>query len=101
MEEPRWDFDIDSYLNPFIPANRLHRLPTEISWFLGYRERPRARIGSVAECWWAFLGAFLGLLAVEAVFKSPVLKADGAPIVIASFVRPPSSSLVLLVMEMD
>ena len=36
--------------------------------------------------WWAFVGAFSGLLVVEAVFQTKGLKAEGAPTVIASFV---------------
>jgi len=32
------------------------------------------------------VGAFAGLLVVEAVFQTPGLKAEGSPMVIASFV---------------
>ncbi|EME43017.1 hypothetical protein DOTSEDRAFT_173598 [Dothistroma septosporum NZE10] len=34
------DFDIDRYINPWIPHNRLHYLPTAVSRWLGYRPAP-------------------------------------------------------------
>jgi len=89
----KWDFDIDTHLNRFVPRNHIYRLPTPISWFLGYRRKPREKIGSILVWWWAFVGAFSGLLVVEAVFQTKALKAEGTPMVIASFV---SCSLYLV-----
>jgi hypothetical protein len=89
---PRFDFNIDDYLNPFVPRNRLHLLPKSISWFLGHRDSPRPAIGSLLVWFWAFVGAVAGILVVEAVFMTPAFRHEGTPIVIASFVRPPSSS---------
>jgi hypothetical protein len=86
------DFDIDVYINPFIPSPRLDLLPKALSWFLGYRSRPQPRIGNVLVWFWAFIGAFTGILVVEAVFMSPWLKSEGAPIIIGSLVFPPPSS---------
>jgi len=79
-----FDFDIDHYLNPFIPYNRLYLLPKPISWFLGYRENNREAIGSLITIWWSFIGAFAGILVVEAIYMTHGLQSDGAPIVIAS-----------------
>jgi hypothetical protein len=87
MPEPALNFDIDRYINRFIPRPRLHLLPRPISWFLGYRSKPIARIGSIVVAFWSFLGAFAGLLVVEAVFNTKAIKDSGAPIVIASLVR--------------
>ncbi|RAL63143.1 hypothetical protein DID88_004225 [Monilinia fructigena] len=49
------DFDIDLYLNRFIPSPRLDILPTPISWFLGYRSKYRPRTSSLIIWLWAFI----------------------------------------------
>ncbi|PMD40081.1 HPP family protein-like protein [Hyaloscypha variabilis F] len=84
MREPAFDFDVDHYINRFVLRSRLHLLPTPISWLLGYRAKPMRRIGSVLVWLWAFIGAFAGLLVVEAVFQTDGIKDHGAPTVIAS-----------------
>lgn len=81
------DFDIDVYINPIIPRPRLDLLPTPVSWFLGYRVEPPQRIGSVLVWFWAFIGAFAGILAVETAYMIPALKSEGTPIIIGSLVR--------------
>jgi len=90
-----WDFDIDRYLNRFIPKNRLNLLPKPISWFLGYRESPRPPVGNILEWFWASTGAFLGLLVVSAVLQSPGLKSRGSPSIIASFVSIPQNNPIM------
>lgn len=80
------NFDIDRYINPIIPRSRIHLLPTSISWILGYRSIPPPKIGNVVVWWWAFIGAFCGILVVEAVFHTEALQTERVPIVIASFV---------------
>ena len=94
-------FDIDHYLNRLVPSSRLHLLPKPVSRFLGYRHDPAPPIGNVMVWWWAFIGAFSGLLVVEAVFRSARLQAEGVPLVIASLVRPtlniPGSSVTVLI----
>lgn len=84
---PPLDFDIDTHLNPYIPPSRLDVLPTWLSWFLGYRTHNRKPVGSVVVWWWAFIGAFVGLLVVEAVYMLPALRSEGKSVVIASLVR--------------
>ncbi|QSZ29727.1 hypothetical protein DSL72_004244 [Monilinia vaccinii-corymbosi] len=79
------DFDIDHYLNRFIPSPRLYILPIPISWFLGYRSKPRSRTSSLVIWLWAFTGAFCGIAIVEGVYKSKYLKERGTPLVIPSF----------------
>lgn len=86
MKKTPLNFDIDHYINPLIPYNRLHLLPKPITWFLGYRENNRKAIGSLVVVWWSFIGAFIGMLVVEAVYMTHGLQSDGAPIVIASLV---------------
>jgi hypothetical protein len=87
MHEPILDFDVDHYMNRFVPRPRLHLLPKPISWFLGYRSEPTPPLGSLVVWFYAFLGAFLGLIVVEAVFQAKGLKDHGAPTVVASLVR--------------
>lgn len=87
MRVAQLNFDIDRYLNRAVPPSKLHLLPTPISRFLGYRHGPPQQIGNVPVWFWAFIGAFSGLLIVEAVFQTARLKGEGVPIVIASLVR--------------
>jgi hypothetical protein len=87
MREPALDFDVHHYINRIVTRPRLHLLPRPISWILGYRSQPKPQIGSVLVWLWAFVGAFAGLLVVQAVFQSKGIKVHGAPTVIASFVR--------------
>jgi hypothetical protein len=89
MSKPALDFDVDHYINRFVPRPRLHILPRPISWFLGYRSEPIPRIGSVVVWFYAFIGAFIGLIVVQAVFQTNGIKDHGAPTVIASLVRNP------------
>jgi hypothetical protein len=86
MREPVLDFDVDHYINRFVPRPRFHLLPKPISWFLGYRSKPMPRIGSVLVWFWSFIGAFAGILVIEAVFQTKGIKDLGAPTVIASLV---------------
>ena len=83
------DFDIDHYINPFIPRSFLHLLPTPISCLLGYRSKPRPPIGSVMIWFGSFIGAFCGILVVEAVFHAEAFRSHGTPLIIASFVSSP------------
>lgn len=87
MRAAALSFDIDRYLNRFVPSSRLHLLPKPVARFLGYRHPPAPPIGNVVVWWWAFIGAFSGILIVEAVFHTDRLQAEGVPLVIASLVR--------------
>lgn len=81
-----WHLDIDSYINPYVPRNLIYRLPTPISHFLGHRDRPRQPVGNLLVAAWSFLGAFVGIAVIEAVFRIPALHEHGTPLLIASFV---------------
>lgn len=82
------DFDIDKYLNRFVPQSRLHRLPQPLSWFLGHRKTPQGKPGNVLIWIWAFIGAFTGIILIEGVVKSsPLLQSHGNVLIIGSFVR--------------
>jgi len=78
------NFNIDKYINRIVPRNRLYLLPEPISWFLGYRNSAPSQIENIVVWWWAFIGAFAGILVVEAVFQTDQLRSEGTPIIIAS-----------------
>ena len=84
----RWHFDIDNYLNPFIPAPPWHWIPRPISHFLGYRgDQPPRVIGSLIIAFWALIGVFCGVSVVTAVtMRVPSFEHHHAPTVVASMV---------------
>lgn len=86
MNIQSWNIDIDSWLNPYIPRNQLSKFPTPVSRYLGYRDKPQYKIGNVLVAWWACVGAFTGVIIIEAVLMIPAINDLGVPIVIASFV---------------
>jgi hypothetical protein len=82
-----WDIDIDRCLNRVIPASSLHKLPTPISRFLGYRKTQRKDVGNVLGAMWSAVGAFCGLAVVAGVFAGTgSIQARHPPVLIASFV---------------
>ncbi|KAG9236476.1 HPP family-domain-containing protein [Amylocarpus encephaloides] len=84
MNRPSLNFDVDRYINRITPRSRLYLLPKPLAWLLGHREKPVGQIGNVLVWFWAFLGAFVGLLVIMAVFQMEALQSKGSPIVIAS-----------------
>lgn len=78
--------DIDDFINPYLPPSQLHRLPTWISWWLGYRSSSVKDVGNVLIWWWSFFGAFCGILTVAAVYQSPHFETFHPPVVFASLV---------------
>jgi len=82
------DFDIDNYLNRYVPPSQLPKLPKRVSWWLGYRTAPVQDIGSILVWWWSFFGAFVGILTIGAMFRyGPVFQDRGLPVIIGSLVR--------------
>ncbi len=99
-EAKDWHFDIDVYINSYVPQNHIHLLPKPISHFLGHREMPRRQTGNLLVAGWAFLGAFVGVIAIEATFMIPAIHNLGGPLLIASFVRHTSKlHLMLLIIS--
>ncbi|CAI6334038.1 unnamed protein product [Periconia digitata] len=81
-----WNFDIDQYINTIIPPSPLHKLPTPLSRFLGYRKEQGPDVGNVLGAFWSFVGAFCGLAIVAAVFNNvQMIQAHHPPALIASF----------------
>jgi len=82
-------FDIDKYLNPYVPRNPVSRLPIPLARLLGHRQNPVKEPGNLLVCWWSFIGAFIGILVVGAVFKySSAIQALNPPVIVGSLVRP-------------
>ncbi|RFU25114.1 hypothetical protein B7463_g11226, partial [Scytalidium lignicola] len=84
MPDIPFDFDVDRYINPFVPASFVHLLPRPVSWLLGHHEKHRHPIPSPLVWFWSFLGSFTGILLIEAVFHTDALRAKGTPIIIGS-----------------
>ncbi|KAI2793707.1 hypothetical protein POX_a00291 [Penicillium oxalicum] len=81
-----WHVDIDRFINPWLPAPRLHRLPRSISRFLGYRESPPRPLGNVVIAFWSLIGAFWGVAVIAEVSKRiPSFESRDTPAVVGSF----------------
>lgn len=87
-------FDIDNYINPFVPRNPLHLLPAWISYWFGHRaprqshppQPPHRPFHTLILYLSVMIGAFCGVAIIESVFIAlPPLSGHTVPIVIASF----------------
>ncbi|RJE19321.1 HPP family [Aspergillus sclerotialis] len=86
FEYHRWHFDIDRYINPFIPAPPWRWLPRPISHFLGYRPQPPPPMGNVLIALWSLVSIFCGLSIITSVTMNvPAFQHHNSPSVIASF----------------
>ncbi|KAJ0158860.1 Transmembrane protein [Colletotrichum tanaceti] len=81
-----WNFDIDRFLNPFIPPPPWRHLPYPIAHFFGYRRSKPRNVGNLVPIFWACIGVFCGVAVVAIVSRQiPVFKEHGAPIIVGSF----------------
>ncbi|GAO13205.1 hypothetical protein UVI_02025540 [Ustilaginoidea virens] len=87
MSRPRsWNFNIDHYLNPFVPSPPWKYLPYPLTWFLGYRKTKPQETGNLVAVFWAFIGVFASLVLIQAVStRVPSFESHGAPIIVGSF----------------
>ncbi|KAI2470894.1 HPP family-domain-containing protein [Annulohypoxylon bovei var. microspora] len=82
----KWNFEIDDYLNPWLPAAPWNYIPYPIAYFLGHRSGPQCPVGNIAMIFWAFIGVFCSLIIIETVSRAiPSFEERGAPIIIGSF----------------
>ncbi|KAI0881781.1 HPP family-domain-containing protein [Annulohypoxylon maeteangense] len=82
----KWNFEIDDYLNPWLPAAPWKHIPYPIAHFLGYRPVPQRPLGNIAMTFWAFIGVFCSLTIIEFAGRAiPSFEMHGAPIIIGSF----------------
>lgn len=94
--DPRyWSFDVDQYLNPFLPPPPFKYLPTLASRFFGYRVEKPPNFGNLSIIFWAFIGVFCGISLIAVVSENiPTFGEHGAPIIIGSFVSQASFILI-------
>ncbi|KAF2170828.1 hypothetical protein M409DRAFT_18801 [Zasmidium cellare ATCC 36951] len=79
------DFDVDRYLNPWIPHNRLYILPKPISRWLGYRSEPAKEPYQVLQWPITFAATVAGLCLVGGIGNyAPGITTWHPPVVIAS-----------------
>ena len=91
----KWNVDLDKYINPIVPRNLTYLLPRPFSHFLGYRDTPRKEVGNVIVAAWALVGAFIGVIVIEAVFMVPEIRHHGPPLIIGSFVSAEENSMTV------
>ncbi|OAL51415.1 hypothetical protein IQ07DRAFT_421698 [Pyrenochaeta sp. DS3sAY3a] len=81
-----WDIDVDRYLNRIIPPSPLHKLPSPVSRYLGYRKTKHQDVGNIMGAFWSLVGAFCGLAVIAAVFNNTSsIQVHHPPAFIASF----------------
>jgi hypothetical protein len=82
-----WNVDIDRYINRIVPPSPLHKFPTPIARYLGYRKEQEQDVGNVLGAVWSCVGAFCGLAVVAAVFNNTAsIQMRHPPALLASFV---------------
>lgn len=83
-----WNFDIDRFLNPFVPAPPWPHLPYPIARWFGYRKTKPQPTGNLMPVFWAFIGVFCAITIIEAVsMHIPSFLSRDTPIIVGSFVR--------------
>ncbi|KAI1207252.1 HPP family-domain-containing protein [Annulohypoxylon truncatum] len=86
LRPSQWNFEIDDYLNPWLPAAPWKHVPYPIAHFLGHRPGPQRPLGNIAMIFWALIGVFCSLIIIEFAGRAiPSFEAHGAPIIIGSF----------------
>jgi hypothetical protein len=82
-----WNFDVDRYVNRIVPPSPLHKFPTPVARFLGYRKEQKPDVGNILGACWSCVGAFCGLAIIAAVFNNTEsIQMRHPPALIASFV---------------
>lgn len=82
-----WNFDIDYYIQPIIPAPPWQSLPYPVSRFFGYRKQKPVATGNLMPIFWAFIGVFCAILVLEVtVTHVPSFESHGVPTIVGSFV---------------
>ncbi|KAI5364957.1 hypothetical protein Slin15195_G044950 [Septoria linicola] len=79
------NFDVDRYLNPYVPHNRLYIIPKPVSRWLGYRSEPQKEPWQVLQWPITFLATVAGLCLVAGIGNyAPGITAWHPPVIIAS-----------------
>lgn len=86
LNPSKWHFEIDDYLNPWIPPAPWKHIPYPIAHFLGYRPNHPRPLGNIAVIFWSFIGILSSLTIIEVVGRAiPSFEAHGTPMIIGSF----------------
>ncbi|GAB7362143.1 hypothetical protein MBLNU230_g2169t1 [Neophaeotheca triangularis] len=81
----RLNFNIDHYLDPYIPPNLFAHLPRPIAHCFGYRDTPHKEPPALVQWVFAFIGTFIGILLVGGTYAhAPLLDRLQPPPMIAS-----------------
>lgn len=79
------NFDIDTYLDPYIPPSQLKRLPKPIAHFLGHREHPPSEPPNLIAWPLTFMATVAGLCLVGGVYNyAPAVARWNPPVLVAS-----------------
>ena len=82
-----WNFNIDHYVNPWLPPVPWKYVPRPVAHFFGHREKHQKSLGNIVIIFWSFIGVFCSLIIIEAVGRQIASFRDHqAPIIIGSFV---------------
>ncbi|KAI0842658.1 HPP family-domain-containing protein [Hypoxylon sp. FL0890] len=85
FQPSQWHFEIDEYLDPWVPAAPWKHLPHPVARFLGHRPEPQRPLGNISMIFWAFIGVFCSITIIEAVSRAiPSFQEHGSPIIIGS-----------------
>lgn len=93
MDPRAWSFDIDRYLNPFVPCPPWRHVPYPVARFMGYRKpdyKPLP-LDNLLVIFSAFVGVFCGIAVIGVVvLHVPEFQQRSVPLLISSFVSYPS-----------
>ncbi|RFU80517.1 hpp family [Trichoderma arundinaceum] len=62
-----WNFNIDRFLNPFVPPPPWNHIPYPIAHWFGFRKTKPKDTGNLMPIFWAFIGVFGAIAMIEAV----------------------------------
>ncbi|KAK1249399.1 hypothetical protein MKX07_002915 [Trichoderma sp. CBMAI-0711] len=81
-----WNFNIDRFLNPFIPPPPWNHIPYPIAYWFGYRKTKPQSTGNLMPVFWAFIGVFGAIAMIEAVGKHVAsFPPHHVPLIVGSF----------------
>ncbi|KXL46353.1 hypothetical protein M433DRAFT_149411 [Acidomyces richmondensis BFW] len=79
------NFDIDHYINPFVPPSPLYLLPPSISRWVGYRESPQEEPPTLIQWALSFIAIVAGLCLIGGLYNTaPGIQNWRPPVMIAS-----------------
>ena len=89
-----WNFDLDKYVNPWLPPVPWKYVPRPIAHFFGHRIKHQKSLGNIVIIFWSFIGVFCSLVIIEAVGRQiHSFRDHQAPIIIGSFVRSSATTI--------